>query len=166
MMAVSAVAALFSSMTSSDLLVSYGFSSTLSVVIYVVLIGAAYGGIARLLLRVVYSIGDRVFFRMTRALPDYNLRRLPVSYNDFVRTVLFWLILAKLIEALFNTLLTYVFPVGYYIWQFISSLATLACMVAAYFMMDRAYVPAWQSGKCFLALAIPVGIIYVVSVIL
>ena len=166
LMAVCAVASLFSSMATAELLVSYGFSSTAATVLYVVLIGAAYGGIARLLMRIVYSIGDRLFFRFTRAVPDYNFRRLPVKYNEFVRTVLFWLIIAKLIEALFNTLLTYVYPVGYYLWQFISALVTLACLIAAYFMMDRAYVPTWQSGKCFLALAIPVGIIYAVSVIL
>ena len=166
LMAVCAIASLFTSMATSDLLVSYGVSSKAATILYVILVGAAYGGIARLLMRIVYSVGDRIFFRLTSAVPDYNFRRLPIKYNDFVSTVLFWLIIAKLIEALFNTLLTYVFPVGYYLWQFVSALSTLACIIAAYFMMDRAYVPTWQSGKCFLALAIPVGVIYAVSVIL
>lgn len=173
---VSSVAAIFSGVAASSSLLSGLDTSLLSnalelspvalAVFYVIVIGAVNGGVAHLLVRIVYSIGDRIFFRTMRAVPDYNLRRLPITYGQLLRGTFFWLIVAKLIEALFATLLTYVCPVAYYLWRFVSALATFGCLVAAYFMLDRAYVPAWQSGKCFFALAIPTGIVFALWLVL
>lgn len=165
LMAVSALASVYTGSSSAAVLVSYGLSPVAATVIYVLLIGVAYGFIARLLIRVVYAIGDRIFFRMMHAVPDYNLRRLPVAYNDFVRFAAFWLIVAKLFEALFVCLLNYLVPVGFYLWEFCASLTTFACLVAAYLTMDHSFVPPWQSGKCFVALAIPTIVLFAISVI-
>ena len=166
LMAACCLSALFTANLYRGLLAAYGLTNAGSVVLYVLLMGVISGGIMRLLVRVVYSVGDRIFFGLTRSVPDYNLRRLPVAYNNFVKIALFWLIVAELAEALFMSLLMYVYPVGYYLWRFLSSVVLLVCIGAAYFTINKAYVPTWQSGKCFIGLAIPTVVLFALSMVL
>lgn len=166
LMVVGALASVFTGSVYTDLMMAYGLTSAITPILAIVIIGAAYGGIMRLVLRIVYGVGDRIFFGTMRAVPDYNLRRLPVPYNSFVRVSLVWLIVAKCFDAILSGLLMYVVPVAYYVLHFASSFITLACIFAAYMTMDKHYVPTWQSGKCFLSLAIPAVILYGLGIIL
>lgn len=163
LMVATALASVYTGYVYAGVLEAYGLASSAGPILYIAIIGVVGGAIMRLLARVVYSVGDRIFFYTMRAVPDYNLRRLPIAYNDYVRTILFWLIIAKLADALLVGLLMFVLPVAYYLWHFLSALVLLVCIFAAYFTMDRTHVPTWQSGKCFLSLAIPTVVLYVLA---
>ena len=136
-------------------------NTTATVVLAVVFAGVMTAFFLRLFARLVYGVGDRLFFRAMRAVPDYNLRRLPIAYNTYVRWVLWWLCIALALACLFGGLLMYVFPMGAYMWGFLSRLAMIGCLGAAYYCMDKNNVPAWQSGKCFLCLAIPAAVLFI-----
>lgn len=140
--------------------------TSVSTLIAVVVAGVMYAFFLRLFGRIVYGIGDRVFFRTMSSVPDYNLRRLPIPYNDYLRWVLFFASIAMVVTCLFSGLLVYVFPMGVYLWRFISRLAFVACMGLAYRCMDKYNVPAWQSGRCFLCLAIPAAVLFVLFEVL
>lgn len=137
-------------------------NATATVVLAVVFSGIMTAFFLRLFTRLVYGVGDRLFFRANSAVPDYNLRRLPIPYNTYVRWVLWWLCIALACGAFFGGLMMYVFPMGIYLWTFMSRLSMVVCLGMAYYCMDKHNVPAWQSGKCFLCLAIPAAVLFVV----
>ena len=152
-----AVSNIFTMQSASSYFASFGYGQGI-LVVAIIFAGIMYGFFMRLLARLVYGLGDRLFFRTMSFVPDYNLRRVPIPYNDFIRTTMFWLCVASLVGALFNSLFTYVFPLGVYLWRWLSRLAIVACLAIAYFQMDKAHVPAWQSGKCFLCLMVPTAV--------
>jgi hypothetical protein len=160
-----ALSSVFSLISTSGTISALDMSGTLSNVLIVIFGGVISGAILRLVVRIVYGIGDRVFFRIMRSAPDYNLRRLPISYNAYLRYVMLGLVVAKLFAAIFCSLLTFVYPVAYYLWVFLSDFCTLACLVVTYVMLDKHYVPDWQSKQCFVSLAMPTLILFVLDVL-
>ena len=120
----------------------------------------------RLLLRVLYSTANRVYFRLMRGVPDYNLRRLPVGYNDYLRWGLVWLCVSRFVGTILLTLCQYLLPTVTYIWSFVDSLVYVACLVMAYLCINRFHVPQWQQGKCFIAFAAPVTVLVLLRLVL
>ena len=135
----------------------------------VMIVAIVFGGIlraflARIAVRIVFNLGNSLFFRTTRTVPDYNLRRLPMPYNDFLRFGLAAMILSSLWSVLMMVL-NFATPYLSYLWNWLEKLGTLACLLVCYLLMDRTFVPAWQSGRCFVALAIPTGVLFVLWVL-
>lgn len=120
----------------------------------------------RLLLRVLYSTANRVYFHLMRGVPDYNLRRLPVGYNDYLRWGLVWLCVSRFVGTVLLTLCQYLLPTATYIWSFVDSLVYVACLVMAYLCINRFHVPQWQQGKCFIAFAAPVTVLVLLRLVL
>jgi len=121
--------------------------------------------IDRLFARLVYVLGNRIFFARTRGIPDYNLRRLPFTYPDFLRWVMLWLIIYEAIHAVL-VILMYAAPYALNLLSWMGVIFHLVCLGLCYFCIDRNHVPAWQSGRCFVSLGIPAGILFVLGVIL
>jgi hypothetical protein len=162
---VSASSLVYSSATMSGVVAQY-LAVTKAVFVVLILLSGAIGAlVSRLLIRIVYALGSRIFFSSTKTVPDYNFRRLPVSYNDFARWALCWLIVAGLWKVVMM-ICTYAAPYAAYLWTWLDKIGELACLGLCYLCIDRNHVPAWQSGNCFVALAIPTGVFFVLAVAL
>lgn len=139
--------------------------STGWLVALVILDGVIYGFLVRLLARVIYAVADRVFFRAMHNVPDYNLRRLPLPYNDYLRCVLAALIVSKAVAAVLQ-IAYFAAPYATIVLNAVCNLVTLACLWGAYAVMSKANVPAWQSGKCCMAVMIPATVLVFVLCVL
>ena len=132
-------------------------------VVMLLLMGVAYGLLARVAARIIYSFGSRIYFRNTAFVPDYNLRRLPLGYNEFCAIFMFITSVYNLLAFVLN-LLIYVAPTAYYLWVFISNLCLIASFVAGWFVV-RGAAEDWQVKKMFLSLAAPASLIMIVCVL-
>ncbi|MBQ7652843.1 MAG: hypothetical protein IJS93_00520 [Clostridia bacterium] len=134
-----------------------------SFVVMLILMGVAYGLLARVAARIVYSFGSRIYFKNTAFVPDYNLRRLPMGYNEFCAVFMFLTSVYNVFAVAFN-LLMYVAPTAYYLWVFLSNLFLIASFVAGWFVI-RGAAEDWQVKRLFIALGIPASLIMIICVL-
>ena len=134
-----------------------------SFVVMLVLIGVAYGVIARIVIRVIYSFSSRIYFRHTSFVPDYNLRRLPMSYNEFCAVCLLFTTIFHLIALVLNVLI-YVVPTAYYLIIFFINVALIGVFAAVWFVI-RPQVEDWQVKRIFFALSAPSMVVLVLCVL-
>lgn len=74
-------------------------SSKTLFVIVLVSVAVVFPLLIRLFARLDYSISSRIYFRRTINVPDYNLRKLPIPYNDFLRVVLFVYSISNIVKG-------------------------------------------------------------------
>jgi|GEM_PF-3630382 len=140
------------------------FSASIgSFVLLLALLGVAYAFLTRIGVRIIYSVGARLYFRNTAYVPDYNLRRLPLSYGDFCALGLMLSCVYNLFSVAFN-LLTYAVPTAYYLWLFLGNLIRICIFVMGWFVI-RADVSDWQVKRLFISLGIPTLFVLILCVL-
>lgn len=113
--------------------------------------------LVRLFARIDYAIASRIYFRSMSFVPDYNLRRLPIRYEDFLVVVSFIYTLINLVSGVFG-FLSAGLPYASYLLSLPVNLFKIACYVWAGFMLKPS-VEDWQLKSTVLALGIPSTII-------
>ncbi len=128
------------------------------------LIGVAviYPFLIRLFTRIDYAIASRIYFRKTTYVPDYNLRRLPIPYNDFVRVVLFVYSVVCIVNGLLS-IAKLAFPYAIYIIKLPEFLIKLLMFVFGMFML-KGFVASWQYKDVFFSLGLPTAILLAISI--
>lgn len=120
--------------------------------------GILAGLVSRLFIRLVYSVGNRLYFRFTHYVPDYNLRRLPINYNVYLGITMAFFSAANLLVGAVNALI-YAVPTAYYAWSFVYKLIHLTALCLIWVTL-QGFVDDWQMKRTYLALGIPTGILY------
>ena len=133
--------------------------------IVLIVVGILRALFIRLFARLVYVVANRIFFATTKGIPDYNLRRLPFAYPDFLRWALLWTIVFEALHAVLVVLM-YAAPYAVLLLTWAASILQLVCWGLCFWCLNRNHVPAWQTGRTFVALAIPAGILFVLAAIL
>ncbi len=160
LMLTSAVANVF---TAELVLNSLSYIMTINVGTFILMLfvyGILAGGVARLFIRLVYSVANRLYFRFTHYVPDYNLRRLPINYNVYLGVTMAFFSAANLLIAVVNALI-YAVPTAYYAWSFLYKLIHLAALCLIWLTL-QGFVDDWQMKRTYLALGIPTIILYAV----
>lgn len=168
-MIVLGVSSAFSSLYQINLVVNsyvsiYELVSTkVFFVIMLIAVGVIFPFLIRLLTRVDYSMGSRIYFRKTVYVPDYNLRRLPIPYNDFVRVILFIYTIVNIVRGCLGIAII-AFPFTIYLMKIPEILVKLALFVLGMFML-KPFVSPWQYKNVFFSLGLPTAILLAISVV-
>lgn len=118
--------------------------------------------VIRLFARIIYSVASRIYFKSTNYIPDYNLRKLPIEYNDFLVTFLFVYCISDLFVGLFGIIALFV-PYASYILSIPASLFRIAGYVLGTFIL-KPLVADWQWKRTFSSLGLVVAVMLCLSV--
>lgn len=118
--------------------------------------------VLRIAARLIYTAASRIYFRSTGYIPDYNLRKLPIEYNDFLITFLFIYCISDLFVGVFGIIALFV-PYAAYILSIPASLFRIAGYVFGAFIL-RPMVADWQCKRTFTALGLISAIMLCLSV--
>ena len=132
---------------------SLGIQTSVFFVITLIVAALAEPFVIRLFARVDYSIASRIYFRSTSYVPDFNLRKLPVKYEDFLIVVLFVYSLINIVTGIFG-LLSMAFPYASYLLSIPANLFKIGCFVWSAFIMKPS-VADWKMKNAFIALGLP-----------
>lgn len=118
--------------------------------------------VLRLVARIIYAVASRIYFRSTNYIPDYNLRKLPIEYNDFLVTFLFIYCISDLFVGLFGVIALFV-PYASFILSIPASLFRIAGYVLGAFIL-KPLVADWQCKRTFTSLGLICAIMLCLSV--
>ncbi len=118
--------------------------------------------VLRLVARIIYAVASRIYFRSTNYIPDYNLRKLPIEYNDFLVTFLCIYCISDLFVGLFGVIALFV-PYASYILSIPASLFRIAGYVFGAFIL-KPLVADWQCKRTFTSLGLISAIMLCLSV--
>lgn len=132
---------------------SFSLNYTTFFVVTLVLAVLVEPFVIRLVARIDYAIATRIYFRSMSFVPDYNLRRLPVKYEDFLVVALFIYTLINLVSGIFG-FLSAGLPYASYLLSLPVNLFKIACYVWGAFMLKPS-IEDWQMKSAVIALGIP-----------
>lgn len=160
LMLASAVANVFTAQTVLNTMAYLMPINAGTFILMIAIYGILCGIVIRLFARLIYAVGTRLYFRLTGYVPDYNLRRLPISYNVYLGVVMAFLSVASLLIGVINALI-YALPIAYYAWSFLRKIILLVALCFIWLTL-QGFVDDWQMKRVYLALGIPTGILYAV----
>lgn len=131
--------------------------------IMLVIVAVVFPFLIRLFARIDYAIASRLYFRRTHFVPDYNLRKLPVPYNDFLRVALFLYAVINLVKGCLG-IVVLAFPFTIYIMRLPEFLVQIATFVFGVFML-KPFAQAWQYKNFFFSLGLPTALLLALSVL-
>lgn len=137
-------------------ILSLQLDPTIYFVVILIVSALIYPVVVRLLARLDYAIASRIYFRSTNYVPDYNLRRLPIPYNEFLKIVLFCYAIVEVFKGIFS-MIALGMPYATHILSLPYNLIKIGGYVLGAFMI-KPFIDDWQLKRAFLALAIPSAI--------
>ncbi len=138
-------------------MLSLSIDYTVYFVVVLVFSAFVYPVVVRLLSRLDYAVASRIYFRMTNYVPDYNLRRLSVPYNDFLKIVLFCYCIIEVFKGVFS-MIALGMPYAIHLLSLPYNIIKIGCYVLGAFMI-KPFIEDWQMKRTFLALGIPSAIL-------
>lgn len=137
------------------------FSTKTFLAVMLVLVAVIHPFLIRLFTRLDYSVASRMYFRRTIYVPDYNLRRLPIPYNDFLRTILFVYSIVNALRSVLNIAMI-ACPYAVYLFKIPEFIIKLLMFVFALFML-KPFVSEWQYKNVYFSIGLPTVILLILS---
>lgn len=131
--------------------------------ILLVAVAVVYPFLIRLFTRLDYSVASRIFFRRTHYVPDYNLRKLPIPYNDFLRVILFIYSVVNIVKGCLG-IVVIGYPFMIYLVKLPEFLVKFSMFVLGMFML-KPFVQAWQYKNVFFSVGLPTAFLLLLSII-